>query len=87
MLTELKNVACIKTVQKTSKGTVTTIGMSSPDVPGGVVYQTTKELDPAGPLLRRSTLQIADVTAPGQRKSASAFLAANGRWRGRKATY
>jgi hypothetical protein len=58
VLTEVKNVACIKTVHKTAKGTVTTIAMSSPDVPGGVVYQTTKEMDTGGRLLRRSTLEL-----------------------------
>ncbi len=58
VLGELKNVACIKTVQKTPKGTVTTLAMSSPDVPGGVVSQTTKETDQSGRLLRRSTLEL-----------------------------
>lgn len=58
VLTDIKSVACIKTVQKTSKGTVTTLAMSSPDVPGGVVYQTTKEADPTGRLVRRSTLEL-----------------------------
>ncbi len=58
VLAVLKNVACIKTVQKTPKGAVTTLAMSSPDVPGGVVYQTTKETDQAGHLLRRSTLDL-----------------------------
>ncbi len=58
VLSEMKNVACIKTVQKTPKGTVTTLAMSSSDVPGGVVSQTSKELDPAGRLLRRSTLEL-----------------------------
>jgi len=58
VLSDLKNVACIKTVQKTPKGSVTTLAMSSPDVPGGVVYQTTKETDTAGRLVRRSTLDL-----------------------------
>jgi hypothetical protein len=58
VLSEIKNVSCIKTVQKTPKGTVTTLAMSSADVPGGVVNQTSKELDPAGRLIRRSTLEL-----------------------------
>ena len=58
VLSEMKNVACIKTVQKTPKGAVTTLAMSSPDVPGGVVSQATKETDPSGRLLRRSTLEL-----------------------------
>ena len=32
--------------------------MSSPDVPGGVVSQTTKETDTSGHLVRRSTLKL-----------------------------
>ncbi len=58
VLSETKNVACIKTLQKTPKGSVTTLAMSSPDVPGGVVYQTTKETDATGRLIRRSTLEL-----------------------------
>ena len=58
VMNEIKSVACIKTVQKTPKGSVTTLAMSSPDVPGGVVYQTTKETDKSGHLIRRSTLDL-----------------------------
>jgi hypothetical protein len=58
VLADIKNVACIKTVQKTPKGIVTTLAMSSPEVPGGVVSQTTKETDKAGRLVRRSTLEL-----------------------------
>jgi hypothetical protein len=58
VLSEIKNVACIKTVQKTPRGSVTALAMSSPEVPGGVVYQTTKESDTAGRLVRRSTLEL-----------------------------
>ncbi len=58
VLSEIKNVACIKTVQKSPKGAVTTLAMSSPEVPGGVVSQTTKETDATGRLIRRSTLEL-----------------------------
>lgn len=58
VLADIKNVACIKTVQKTPKGVVTTLAMSSPEVPGGVVSQTTKETDKSGRLVRRSTLEL-----------------------------
>ncbi len=58
VLADIKNVACIKTVQKTPKGSVTTLAMSSPEVPGGVVSQTTKETDSTGRLVRRSTLEL-----------------------------
>jgi hypothetical protein len=58
VLAETRTVACIKTVQKTPKGTVTTLAMASSDVPGGVVSQTTKEMDKSGRLIRRSTLEL-----------------------------
>jgi hypothetical protein len=58
VLAETRNVACIKTVQKTPKGTVTTLAMASPDIPGGVVSQTTKEIDKTGHVVRRSTLEL-----------------------------
>jgi hypothetical protein len=56
----VKNAACIKTVQKHAKGTVTAVAMMSSDVPGGVVYQTSKETDAAGRVVRRSTLELVD---------------------------
>ena len=55
---EIKSVACIKTVQRHAKGTVTSLAMTSAAVPGGVVYQTSKETDPSGRLTRRSVLEL-----------------------------
>lgn len=86
VLSEIKSTACIKTVQKNAKGTVTTIAMSSPDVPGGVVYQTTKELDTAGQLVRRSTLELLGYGTRPEKERVGLF----GRKRpvrGRKTTY
>ena len=73
VLGELKNVACIKTVQKTPKGSVTILAMSSPDVPGGVVYQTTKEADQAGRLLRRSTLELVNYGSKPETERSGLF--------------
>ncbi len=86
VLADIKNVACIKTVQKTSKGTVTTIAMSSPDVPGGVVSQTSKELDSAGRLVRRSTM---DIVSYGTRpeKERTGLFGRKRAVRARKTTY
>jgi hypothetical protein len=56
----IKNSACIKSVQKHAKGTITTVAMTSADVPGGVVYQTSKETDQRGRVVRRSTLELLD---------------------------
>ena len=72
VLSEMKNVACIKTMQKTPRAAVTNLAMSSPDVPGSVVYQTTKETDPSGRLLRRSTLELVNYgNRPGRNVSGS----------------
>jgi hypothetical protein len=81
VLTEIKNVSCIKTVQKSAKGTVTTLAMSSPDVPGGVVSQTTKEMDPAGRLVRRSTLEVVSFGTRPEKERTGLF----GRKRGARA--
>ncbi len=85
VLSELKNVACIKTSQKTPKGCVTTLAMSSPDVPGGVVYQTTKETDATGRLIRRSTLELLNYGSRPETERGGLF-GRKGRPRGRKAT-
>ena len=68
-----KSVACIKTIQKAPKGEVTTVAMSCPDVPGGVVYQTTKEADASGRLLRRSTLELLSYGSQAERERVGLF--------------
>ena len=55
---DIKSVACIKTVQRHAKGTVTSLAMTSAAVPGGIVFQTSKETDPGGRLTRRSVLEL-----------------------------
>ena len=66
VLSEIKNVACIKTVQKTPKGSVTTLAMSSPDVPGGVVYQTTKETDTERPSYPPQHAGVGELRQPAR---------------------
>ncbi len=83
VLTEIKNVSCIKTVQKSSKGTVTTFAMSSPDVPGGVVSQKTKEMDAAGRLIRLSTLDVVSYGTRPEKERTGLFGRKRG-VRGRK---
>jgi hypothetical protein len=58
VLSEVKSTACVKTVQKHTKGTITTVALTCPQVPGGVVYHTSKETDKSGQLVRRSTLEL-----------------------------
>lgn len=50
----------IRTVQKLPKGTITTWSSSTPDVPGGVISHSSKELDAEGRMARRSTLELLD---------------------------
>lgn len=60
VLAEVKTVAFIRTVQRHAKGTTVTIEVYCPDVPGGVVANTTKELNETGRIVRRSTLELLD---------------------------
>ena len=55
---EMRNSACVKTIQKSPKGAVTSLAVSMSDIPGGVVYQTAKETDKSGRLVRRSMLEV-----------------------------
>lgn len=56
----LKNGIQMKTVHKNAKGTVTTLADVLPEVPGGVVSSSSKEVDKSGRLIRRSTLALVD---------------------------
>jgi hypothetical protein len=47
-----------KTVQKTPNGSVTTLALILPDVPGGVVRHSMKEVDKNDRVVRRSTLEL-----------------------------
>jgi hypothetical protein len=58
---ETRNGAYVMTVHKNGKGTVTTLSlMVLPEVPGGVVFSSSKEVDKTGRLVRRSTLKLVD---------------------------
>ena len=58
VVSEIQRSAYIKTVQKSVKGTITTLAITSGDVPGGVVYTASKETDKNGRVVRRSTLEL-----------------------------
>jgi hypothetical protein len=58
VLGAIKAGSHVRTVSKNSKGTVTTLAVVLPDVPGGVVCHSSKEVDPTGRILRRSTLEL-----------------------------
>lgn len=60
VLAEIQNTAHVVTVTKHPKGTTTTWAVTSTDVPGGVIWNASKELDKTGRLIRRSTLELVD---------------------------
>jgi hypothetical protein len=60
VLQEIKSTAYERTIQRSTRGTNVTLDVTSVDVPGGIVARTSKELDPVGRLLRRSTLELVD---------------------------
>jgi len=48
----------VEAVHKHPKGTVTTTALTSPDLPGGIFWHKSEELDKSGRLTRRSTLDL-----------------------------
>jgi hypothetical protein len=56
----LLSVTYVRTVQKTPQGSTFTLAAVCPAIPGGIVNHTSKELDPKGRLIRRSTLELLD---------------------------
>jgi hypothetical protein len=62
VLGEMKNVSQVKTVHNSGNGAVTTWADVLPEVPGGVVGNSSKETDNTGRLVRRSTLKLIDYS-------------------------
>ncbi len=60
VLAEIKTASFVKAVQQHLKGTITTWSQTSTDVPGGIITQSSKELDRSGRMIRRSTLELLD---------------------------
>jgi hypothetical protein len=58
VLGEMKCAAQVKTIHRNPNGTISTLAFVSPDVPGGVVGHTSKELDKSGRLVRQSVLKL-----------------------------
>lgn len=53
----------VKASHKGAKGTVTTMAVLLPEVPGGVVSQSLKEVGKTGRVVRRSTLELVEFKA------------------------
>jgi hypothetical protein len=65
--------AHLKTVQKSPKGTVETLAILCPDVPGGIVSHSSKELDANGHLVRHSVLELVDYGSEPEKERTSVF--------------
>ena len=63
----------VKTIQKNANGTVTTLAVVLPDVPGGVFSHSSKEVDKSGRVVRRSTLELADYGAEPEEDRVGVF--------------
>ena len=63
VLDELRGGSYVRTVLRHGKATVTTLAIVVPEVPGGVVSHSSKEVDKNGRLVRRSTLELVDYNS------------------------
>ena len=73
VLARLRSGSYVRTVYKNGKTTVTTLSVVVPDVPGGVVSHSSKEVDKNGRLLRRSTLELVDYNADPDKDHSGLF--------------
>jgi len=60
VLAEMMSTAVVRTVHTSNKGTTVTLSVETEKMPGGVVSSSTKELDPQGRVIRRSTLELVE---------------------------
>jgi hypothetical protein len=65
--------AYVRTVHKTAKATVTTISVVTPEVPGSVVSQSSKEVGANGQPVRRTTLELLDYNADPEKDRRGLF--------------
>jgi hypothetical protein len=70
---DIRGGAYVRTVHKNAKATVTTLAVVLADVPGGVVSQSSKEVDQNGQLVRRSTLELLDYNADPEKDHSGLF--------------
>ena len=60
VLAETKSVAYFRTVETHAAGSTVTLEIRCIDVPGGIVAHSSKQLDRAGEVISRSTLELLD---------------------------
>ncbi len=63
VMAEVKTAAHVRKIKRHAKGSIHMLEIHCSDVPGGVVSHASKELDGAGRLIRRSTLELLDYGA------------------------
>ena len=73
VLNEVRNGFYVKTTNKNVKGTVITLAITSPTVPGGVVSLSSKEVDKNGRIVRRSTLELIDFNSDPEKDRTGIF--------------
>ncbi len=73
VLGRLRSGSYVRTVRKGAKSTVTTLAVVVPDVPGGVVSHSSKEVDKSGRLLRRSILELVDYSTDPDKDHSGLF--------------
>jgi hypothetical protein len=71
ILSRLRRTAHFKAVQETPRGRTISLVVQSVEVPGGVVFQTTKELDANDRPIRRSTMQLVGYGGDVHRESSA----------------
>lgn len=69
----IKTAAHVKAIHKHPGGTTTTLAYTSIDVPGGIVRNTSKEVDNSGRLVRRSVLELIDCGLEPESKRTGLF--------------
>lgn len=72
-LGETKNASLVRSTLRNGKGVVVTYAFVSPEVPGGVIAHTSKELDRSGRATRRSTLELIDFGSECEEEPSGLF--------------
>ncbi len=73
LLPHIANAARVLVVSQHSTGKTVTHAVTSPEIPGGLVCHTAEEFDPAGRLLRRSTLSLIEYSSEPRRERSGLF--------------
>ena len=73
VMTEIKPVSVIKVVDERQTGRTVTIAHLCDDVPGGTVWQSSKEINKEGSVVRRSVLNLVDYGTNDKSEPARLF--------------